>query len=50
MNKQKEMNTYCLSAGFLSWDEEKAHVDIHKELANIAELNLEGEEQKGGEW
>ncbi|KAF2358446.1 hypothetical protein FHG87_010798, partial [Trinorchestia longiramus] len=34
-------------SGFLSWDEEVSHLDIHKELKLLAELNLEGEEQKG---
>ncbi|CAL4059906.1 unnamed protein product, partial [Meganyctiphanes norvegica] len=45
----KEIILNKITKGFLSWDEEKAHVDIHKELQTIAELNLEGEEQKGGE-
>ena len=44
------INKFIFVSGFLSWDEEKAHVDIHKEIATISELNLEGESQKGGQF
>ncbi|XP_047740804.1 microtubule-associated protein futsch [Hyalella azteca] len=48
-NRHKDTILSKITKGFLSWDEEKSHLDIHKELKLLAELNLEGEEQKGGE-